>query len=47
MNPVFGRAGERTLVKGRVSSNGHDPAGVAPKDENWSYGYTRMDTDVF
>ena len=27
--------------------NDHDPAGVAPKYENRSHGYTRMDTDVF
>ena len=31
---------------GTTGANDHDPAGVAPKDENRSHGYTRMDTDV-
>ena len=42
--PDGGEGTERTrsFSSSHVRFNDHDPAGVAPKDENRSHGYTRM-----
>ena len=43
---LYRGAGKVRVEGNERQPNDHDPAGVAPKDENRSHGYTRMDTDV-